>query len=136
MPDPAITVDRLEPLQIALRFPAQIALDRDFVVRDRVNDLVDLLRRKVFRAQVRIDVRLFEDPLRSRRSNPVNVSQRRFDAFIGWYFNSQKSWHKFLSLALFVTRVAANHVQLALPPNQLAVLTNPFHTGANFHDAL
>jgi hypothetical protein len=38
-----------------------------------------------------------------------------------------------LALALFVTRVGANNDQPALPPNDLAVFTDAFDTGANFH---
>ena len=68
VPDAAITIDRLEPLQVALHFAAQIALDLDLVARDRVNDFVDLLRRQILRAQIRIDVRLLENPLGRARS--------------------------------------------------------------------
>src|SRR3954447_19293926 len=100
MPNAAITVDGLEPLQVSLQFPAQIAFDRDLVVRNCVNDFVDLLRRQVLGAEIPVDIGLLEDPLRGRRPDAVNVSQRRFDAFVRRYFNSQKSWHKFLSLAL------------------------------------
>jgi hypothetical protein len=48
VPNTAITVDGLEPLQISLHFPAKIAFDRDLVVRYRVNDLINLLRREIF----------------------------------------------------------------------------------------
>ena len=89
MPNAAITIDRLQTLQIALHFAPQIAFDRQLVVRDRVNDFVELLRRQIFRAQIRIDVRLLEDPLRGARPDAVNIGQRRFDAFIGRNFNSQ-----------------------------------------------
>jgi len=85
----AVTIDRLQTFQISLNLAAKIALDLEFVVRDRVNDLVDLLRRQLVSAQVRIDVRLLENSARSRRADPINVSQRRFDAFIRWNFNSE-----------------------------------------------
>ena len=88
MPYPAITVDRLQTLEVALRFTAQIAFDRDLVARDGVNNFVQLLRSKIFRAQVRIDIGLLQNPLRCARSDPVDVGQRRFDAFIGRNFNS------------------------------------------------
>jgi hypothetical protein len=38
-----------------------------------------------------------------------------------------------LSLALLVTRVVANHVQFAVPLDQLAVFTNTFDTRAHLH---
>src|SRR5262249_36316439 len=37
------------------------------------------------------------------------------------------------ALALLVARVAADDVQLALAPHQLAVLADTLHTGTNFH---
>lgn len=48
MPDAAIRVDCLQTFQVTLDLATQIAFDLDLVVRDRVNDFVQLLRRKVF----------------------------------------------------------------------------------------
>ena len=88
MPDSTITIDRLEALEITLQFAAQIAFNQHLVARDRLNDLVDLMRSQVLRAQVRIDIGLLQNPLRGARSDPVDVGQRRFDAFIGRNLNS------------------------------------------------
>src|SRR4051794_19485221 len=127
MPNPAITIDGLEPFQVALRFPAKVPFDRDLVVRDRVNDLVDLLRREVLGPQVPINIRLLENAFRRRRPDAVNVGKRRFDAFVRRYFNSQKSWHKVLSLALLVTRVRADHADNIFPLHDLARYTKSFY---------
>jgi len=89
MTNPAVTINRLEALQIALNFTAQIAFDRELIVRNRVNDFVELLWRQIFRAQIRIDTGLLKDPLRSAQTDSVNVSQRRFDAFVRWNFYSK-----------------------------------------------
>ena len=89
MPDAAIRVDRLEPLQIALHVPAQIALDLELVVRDRMNDFVQLLRRKILRAQVGIDVRLLENTFGRAQADSVIIGQGRLDAFVRWNFNSE-----------------------------------------------
>ena len=99
VPDSAITVDRLEALQVALHFPAQIAFDQHFVAGDRLDDVVNLMRCQVLRTQVRIDVCLLQHPLRRTGPDAVDVGERRFDAFIGRYFNSQKSWHKIIPAA-------------------------------------
>jgi hypothetical protein len=40
------------------------------------------------------------------------------------------------TLALFVPRVAANDQQLAVPPHQLAVFTDPFDARTHFHGSL
>ena len=89
MSDAAVTIDRLKAFQVALHFPTQIAFNLDLVVGDGVNDFVDLLGRKLFRPQIWIDVCLLEDALRHARADPVNVSERRFDAFVRWNFNSE-----------------------------------------------
>ena len=84
----AITIDRLQALQISLNVAAEIALDLGLVVRDCVNDLIDLLRRQFVGAQIRIDVGLLQNLPSRAETDSVNVGQRRFDAFIRWNFNS------------------------------------------------
>jgi len=85
----AITIDRLQTFQIALHVSAQIALDLDLVVRDRVNDLIQLLGRKIFGPDVWIDIRLLENALRSAKTDSVDIRQRYLDAFVCWNFNSE-----------------------------------------------
>ena len=88
MANAAVAVDRLETLQVCLNFTAQIALDGQLARGDRLNDVIQLLRRQILRAHVRFDVRLFEDLLRGARTNSVNVGQRRVDTFVAGNFNS------------------------------------------------
>src|SRR5882762_4078518 len=38
MPNPAVTIDRLQTFEVALHFTAQIAFNRDLVGRDRMNN--------------------------------------------------------------------------------------------------
>src|SRR5262249_59910780 len=89
VPDAAIRIDRLQAFQVALHFATEIAFDLDLVVRDGVNDFVQLLRRKIFRANVRVDVRLLENSPGCAKADSVNVSERRFDALVCWNFNSE-----------------------------------------------
>jgi hypothetical protein len=89
VPDAAIRIDRLETLQIALHVAAQVALDLELVVRDRMNDFVQLLRSKILRAQVGIDVRLLENAFGRALADSVDVGQGRLDAFVRWNFNSE-----------------------------------------------
>jgi hypothetical protein len=88
MPNAAITIDCLQTFQVTLDFAAQIAFNLDLVVRDRVNDFVQLLRRKFFRPQVRIDVGLLKNAPRRGKADSVDVGKRRFDAFVCWNFDS------------------------------------------------
>ena len=88
MTDPAITIDGLQTLQVALHFAPEIAFDWDFAIGDRVDDFVQLLRGKILRPQIWVDIRLFQNAFRRTRADTVNVSQGRFDPFVGRNFNS------------------------------------------------
>ena len=89
MADAAITIDRLQASQIGLHVAAQIAFNLDLVVRDRVNDFVQLLRSKILRAQVRIDVCLLENALGRAQADSVNIGEGRLDAFVRRNFYSE-----------------------------------------------
>jgi hypothetical protein len=86
--DAAIRIDRLQTFQVTLHVATQISFNLDFVIRDRVNDFVQLLRRKIFRAQVGIDIRLFQNPPSCGKADSIDVGERRFDAFFCWNFDS------------------------------------------------
>jgi hypothetical protein len=75
MANSTVTINCLQTLQIALDFTAQVALNQHFITGDRLNDLVDLLRRKVFGAQIGINVCLLKDLLRGARPDAVNVGE-------------------------------------------------------------
>jgi hypothetical protein len=86
--DAAITIDRLQTFQITLHLTAKVAFDLDLVIRDRVNDFVQLLRREVFCANVRIDVGLLKNAPCGAKTHSKNVRQGYFDAFVCWNLNS------------------------------------------------
>jgi hypothetical protein len=88
MTDASIRIDRLQTFQIALHVAAQIALDLELVVRDRVNDLIQLLWRKILCTNVGVDISLLENAPRSAKADSVDVRQRYLDAFVCWNFNS------------------------------------------------
>ncbi len=48
-----------------------------------MDDFIDLLGREFFGTQIGINVRLLKDALGRAQSDPINVSERRFDAFVG-----------------------------------------------------
>jgi len=86
--DATVAVDRLEAFQVDLQFASKIAFDLQFAGGNRLDDLVELLRREVLRPGIRVDVDLLEDLLCSTRADPVNVWQGRFDAFVAGNFYS------------------------------------------------
>jgi hypothetical protein len=88
MPDAAIRINRLQTFQVTLHIATQITFDLDLVVRDRVNDFVQLLRRKVFRSQIWIDIGLLENAPGCVKADSIDISKGRFDAFVCWNFDS------------------------------------------------
>jgi len=82
MADASVAINCLEPFQITLNFASQVALDRDLVRIDCVDDGIELLRREIFRAGIRINVGLFKDFRCVARSHAINVWQGSFDAFV------------------------------------------------------
>jgi len=89
VPYATVTIYRLETFQIALYVTTQIALDLKLVVRNRVNDLVQLLRRKIFGADIWIDIRLLENAPRGAKTDSIDIGERNLDAFLRWNFNSE-----------------------------------------------
>ena len=75
MADATIAIDRLEALEVALDIAAKVAFDQEIVGGDGLDDLVDLLNRKVLRADIAVDVGLFEDLLRPGWPDAVNIRQ-------------------------------------------------------------
>ena len=75
MTDAAITIDRLQAFQITLHVAAQITLDFDFIVRDRVNNLIQLLRGEILGPDVWIDIGLLEDVPRRVKTDSVDIRQ-------------------------------------------------------------
>jgi hypothetical protein len=89
VPDAAIAIDRLQTFQISLHVTTQVALNFEFVIGDRVNDFVQLLRREIFSPDVWIDIRLLKDAFGSAKTDSVDIRQGYLDAFVGWNFNSE-----------------------------------------------
>jgi hypothetical protein len=88
MPNSAITIDCLQTFQVTLYITTQIAFNLDLVVRDRVDDFVHLLRRKIFRTQVGIDVGLLENASGCAKADSVDIGERRLNAFVCRNFDS------------------------------------------------
>ena len=88
MADAAVAINRLQALEIRLQLAAQITLDRQLAGGDRLDDLVELLAAQILRAEIGIDVGLFEQLFRRARTNAENVGKRRFDALVAGNFNA------------------------------------------------
>ena len=130
MTQPAVAVDRLETLEIHLQIAAKVTLDQNLLRGDRVDDCVQLFRRKILRAEVGFDVRGFEHFFRIARPDAVDVWERHFNSFVAWDVNAEDSWHRWcvlgLALALFVARVLANDAHDAFATYDAAGYALPF----------
>src|SRR5262245_42098592 len=93
VPDAAVGLDALEPLQVHTDFAAQVAFDHVLSFLDGVNDLGELLFGEILRADARLDVCAFEDHHRVGRSDPVNVSERDINAFVPRNLNTNNACH-------------------------------------------
>ena len=89
MSNATVAINRLQTLQVALQFPAQIAFDQMLVVRDGVNDVVQLLRSEVLRTQIRIVIGLLQHALERRRTTAVNVVTGYLAPLFGAHFNPE-----------------------------------------------
>src|SRR4051794_37918033 len=138
VPEAAGALDVLQALGVVLHLAAQRAFG-DVLAVEEAHDAGDLLVGQVAGAALRIDVGLVAQLQGRGRADAVNVPQRDVRRLVVGQIDTEDTRHggsPGLALALLVTRVAADHVQLALPPYQLAVFTDPLDTGANFHDCL
>jgi hypothetical protein len=93
MTDAAVTIDRLEPLEILLQFAAQIAFDHILVFGDDLDDPVELLIAQALGANIGADFSLFEDQLRPGRANAVNVREGGFNPFVTGNIDTEKARH-------------------------------------------
>ncbi len=94
MADTAVAIDRLEALEVLLEIAAKVAFDQNLLRGDRVDDCVQLFRRKILRAEVRFHIRGFEHFFRIARPDAVDVWERHFDSFVAWDVNAENSWHR------------------------------------------
>lgn len=93
MTDATVAVDRLEALQVAGDFTAEIALNHPLVLGDDVEDLVELFFRQRVSALVRIDTGFFDDLVRALRADAVNITEGDRDFLFRGDFYTEETWH-------------------------------------------
>src|SRR5438477_10330461 len=91
--DPAIAFNALQTFQIHADFPAQISFDHVLAILNGMNDLRELLLGQVLGAQAGIDIGAGENLFGVGRADAINITQRDFDAFVGWNFYSDDASH-------------------------------------------
>src|SRR5262249_55720444 len=110
--------------------------DRVFAVED-AGQAADVVFREIFGPPLRIDLRLAAQLQGRGRTDSVDVAKRNMGRFVVRKVHAENTRHLVsLPLALFMPRIAANHVQPAVAAHDLAVFANTFDAGAHFHGRL
>ena len=96
MADATVAIDGLETLQVGGDLAAEVALDHPFVLRDDVEDLVELLLSEVLGPHGGIEAGLLDDSGRHGRPDAVDVAERVRDLLLRWNFYTEEAWHGFV----------------------------------------
>ena len=94
----AIAVDGGQTLENGLLFTTKVTFNQDSVSGDHLNNLRELFVGKLSRTDVGIDACLFQDSLRSRVPDSVNIRKGSLDALLVGYFCTEKACHNGLDL--------------------------------------
>ena len=93
MADAAVAIDGLKALKIALHLAAEVAFYEHLLRVDRVNNGIQLLRRQIFSADIRVDIGDLKDPLGIAWANSVDIGKRSFNALVARNFYAKESGH-------------------------------------------
>lgn len=121
MADAAVRFDVFEAADVAGDKAAKFALNDEFL--DRFAERAFVLRGEVFWLRARIDLKLFEDILRTRAADTINRRETDLKALFVRDCDTCDAKHK-LSLSLFVSRISANNPQRAATAHVLALQTD------------
>ena len=83
----AVAVDLLQPPDVGGELTAQISFHGQIVLQN-LGDLGNLIRSEVLRLDVAVDADLFNDFQRQRRTDAVEVAQRKFNALVARNVNT------------------------------------------------
>lgn len=73
---------------MTLQFAAEITLNRELAGGNGLDDMIDLFRSQIFRADIEVNIRLLENLASSAQPDSIDIRERRFDAFIAGDFYS------------------------------------------------
>ena len=94
MANAAIALDGLKAFEIHADLAAQVAFNDVFAILNGMDDLRELLFRKVLGANARIDVGMGQDDFGIAGANTVDVTQGDFDSFVRRNFDADDTCHK------------------------------------------
>jgi len=100
MANATVTIDRLEPLQICGKLASKITLNHPLMLRDNVENLVQIFFGQILSTDVRIDTGFLDDLVGTERSDAINIAKGVTNFLFGRDFNAEKTRHDKLSLAV------------------------------------
>ena len=89
-------------------------------------------------AGIFVDLRFCQNVVRFAATDTIHIGKGDFDALIrkGDTCDTCHNKYEKLPLTLLMLRGLTNHMETAVAANHLAISTNRFHGGADFHDEL
>ena len=134
MAQAAVRADLDETLDVERDLAPQVAFDLVAAV-DQLAQPVDLLLGEVPHPGVRVDVRLGQDLLAGRQTDPEDVGERDLDALLARNVDAGDTGHR-LPLPLLVLRVGADDHHGAVATNDLAVVAARLDGSSDFQRIL
>jgi hypothetical protein len=130
----AIRADLDEALDVERHLAAQVALDLVAPV-DELTQPVDLLFGQVAHPRVRVDVRLRQDLLAGRQTDPEDVGEGDLHPLLAGDVDAGDTCHR-LPLPLLVLRVGADDHHGAVATDDLAVIAARLDGSSDFQRIL
>jgi hypothetical protein len=89
----AIAIDGLESLEVARNLAAEVAFENPLMLGDKMEDLVELLFRKILRPHVRVQARFFNKQVSTGRTDAVDITEGIRDFFLRGDVDAEETRH-------------------------------------------
>jgi hypothetical protein len=89
MADPAVTLDRLEALEITTNIPAQVTLYEDAFLDDGFGNFVQLFLVQVLGTDIRIQTGILDQAISNSWPNSVDITEGIWELFVPGNFDTQ-----------------------------------------------
>ena len=96
MTNAPVAVDRLETLQIRGDFAAKVTLKHPLVLGDDVENFIQLLFGEILSAHVGVEPRFFDESIRPRGADAVDVTEGVRDFLFRGDFYTEETRHMWL----------------------------------------
>ena len=91
--DATIAIDRLEAFEVRGDFAAKVTFEHPFVLRDDVENLVELLLREILRSHIGIEPDFFHELIGTGGPDPVDVTEGIRDFLLRGNIDAEETRH-------------------------------------------